>query len=501
METSDRWGPFPRWAGALLGAGLLGLCFYELRSVLSPIFLALGIAYLLDPLVDRFEARGVPRGAAITIVLAILGAVITLFLLLVLPGMVREVVHFLGDLPGQAAQLVRRIEPWLAERNIPIPHDLDEALSQLAIEPAELARHAAAPAQAIVGFVLGGTVSAIGVVARALIVPVLAFYLLYDFDRMTRGAADLVPPRIRPWVLEVAREIDVVLGQFVRGQLLVMTAMGLLYATAYSLVGVRLAVPIGMIAGLLAFIPYVGSGSALAMGLTMCVVDWTDWWKPLWVVVAYVACQTLEGFVIIPRVVGDKVGLPAVWVLVALMIGGEVFGFLGVLLAVPVAAVMKIFVIRGLRWYRQSALYREGQGVERVAELVAKTDATGPIAAITDLDTDTSAPLPPAEAPMPLEPPLVVPVGSGSESGSESESESGSGTGTGTGTGTGSGSASGSDPRSAATSAVASPESPPSRQPTPSRPPPRPSSRPPPPPPSLPPPAADDDPPADPDPS
>jgi predicted PurR-regulated permease PerM len=94
------------------------------------------------------------------------------------------------------------------------------------------------------------------------------------------------------------------------------------------------------------------------MALLMCVVDWTGWTKPLLVIVAYAVCQFLEGFVVVPRIVGDKVGLPAVWVLVALMIGGEVFGFLGVLLAVPVAAVVKIFVVRGLAWYRSSELYR-----------------------------------------------------------------------------------------------------------------------------------------------
>jgi len=163
---------------------------------------------------------------------------------------------------------------------------------------------------------------------------------------------------VRPMVVEIASEIDAVLGQFVRGQLLVMIAMGTLYAVAYSLAGVRLAIPIALVAGLLAFIPYVGSGSALTMALLMSVVDWTGWTKPVLVVLAYAVCQFLEGFVVVPRIVGDKVGLPAVWVLVALMIGGEVFGFLGVLLAVPVAAVVKIFVVRGLASYRASDLYR-----------------------------------------------------------------------------------------------------------------------------------------------
>lgn len=334
------------------------LLLYVLRGVLSPIFFSLGIAYLLDPVVDRFERAGVPRAAAIAVVLTLLALVGALFLLLVLPAIIREVVQFARELPAQLTALDHQVEPWLLAHGIPVPHTVDEALAELALAPTELASRAAAPAEAILQYVLGGTVTVIGAVASVLVIPVLVFYLLYDFDRMVEGARDLVPTRFRAKVVEVSREIDAVLGQFVRGQLLVMIAMGVLYAVAYTLVGVRLAIPIALVAGLLAFIPYVGSGSALVMALLMCVVDWTGWQKPVLVVVAYAVCQFLEGFVVVPRIVGDKVGLPAVWVLVALMIGGEVFGFLGVLLAVPVAAVVKIFVVRGLASYRGSELYR-----------------------------------------------------------------------------------------------------------------------------------------------
>jgi predicted PurR-regulated permease PerM len=339
----------------VLGALLL---LYALRGVLSPIFFSLGIAYLLDPVVDRFERAGVPRGAAIAVVLALLALVATLFLLLVLPAIVREVAQFAHELPGHLRALDAQVEPWLTAHGVPVPHTVDEALSELALAPSEIASRAAAPAQAVLSYLLGGTATVIGLVAGVLVIPVLVFYLLYDFDRIVDGVRDLIPLRSRDQVVEIAREIDAVLGQFVRGQLLVMIAMGILYAAAYSLVGVRLAIPIALVAGLLAFIPYVGSGSALVLALLMCVVDWTGWTKPLLVLVAYAVCQFLEGFVVVPRIVGDKVGLPAVWVLVALMIGGEVFGFLGVLLAVPVAAVVKIFVVRGLAWYRKSEVYR-----------------------------------------------------------------------------------------------------------------------------------------------
>lgn len=368
----------------LVGLVLVGAAVYAMRGVLTPIFTALGIAYLLDPLVDRFEVRGIPRGVAIAFVLAGLLVAVALFLLLVLPGVIHEVSVFLSGLPDELAELLSRLEPVLAEHGVAVPHSVNEALERLELDPATIASHAAAPAQAVLRGVLGGTASVVGTLASALVVPVLAFYLLYDFDRMTAAARDLVPMRLRPRVVEIAREIDEMLGQFVRGQLLVMIAMAFLYAVAYSLVGIRLAIPIALVAGLLAFIPYVGSGSALAMGLAMCLVDWDGWTRPVLVLIAYGICQALEGFVIIPRVVGDKVGLPAVWVLVALMIGGEIFGFLGVLLAVPVAAVAKIFVVRGLAWYRASPYYLGPEAKPTAVE------ARGP-AAEHELGTDERA--------------------------------------------------------------------------------------------------------------
>ena len=147
------------------------------------------------------------------------------------------------------------------------------------------------------------------------------------------------------------------LSQFLRGQLTVMAILAVLYSVAYALLGVQLAVPIGIVAGMLNFIPYLGSGFALVAGLLMSLLDGWHFWQLVGVVLAYAAVQTLEGFVITPRVVGHTVGLSEIWVLV-LFVGGELFGFLGVLLAVPAAAVAKIFVAPAVRYYRRTALFR-----------------------------------------------------------------------------------------------------------------------------------------------
>ena len=229
-------------------------------------------------------------------------------------------------------------------------HALDASTSTLA-------KQAALPLSAVAGWLLGETISVMGALAGMLLVPVFAAYLLIDFDRITAGVRDLIPPRYRDDVVEIARDVDGILGEFIRGQLIVMLILAVLYAVTYSLLGVRLAILIGVTAGLLSFIPYVGGGMALILGVVMALIYGDGWGQLVGVIIAYTIIQVLEGFVITPKVVGDKVGLSAVWVLFALMVGGEVFGFMGILLALPAAAVIKIFVVRGLSWYRASALF------------------------------------------------------------------------------------------------------------------------------------------------
>ena len=260
------------------------------------------------------------------------------------------------DLPQAVESAQARLTPLLAEFGIQMPGSFADVLSQLHIDSKQVAQ-AVAPAGRALGSLLGGTVSFLGALIGALMVPVFAAYLLYDFDRITAGIGALVPTRHRIAVTQIAKDVDAVLGEFFRGQLIVMLILALAYSVAYSLLGVRLAVVIGLAAGLLSFIPYVGGAAALGMALIMCLFDWQGWWQLGGVVAAYSFVQVLEGFVITPRIVGDKVGLSAVWVLFALAVGGELFGFMGVLLALPAAAVGKIFVTRGMNWYRSSELF------------------------------------------------------------------------------------------------------------------------------------------------
>jgi predicted PurR-regulated permease PerM len=341
-------------AGVLLIAGFI---VYWLRDVFTPIFLAFIIAYILDPIVDRLEAWKVPRPVAIVLVLGgTLGAIVV-FLALVLPSIISEVAGVIQELPRQIASLWSRLEPWLIEQGVPIPHSTQEWVERFGAYASEVASSILAPAGNVLSSIMGGTLSVIGSVVAVLVVLVFGVYLLSAFDRITAEVRELIPWRWRATVIGYAEEIDQILSQFVRGQLTVMAILAVLYSGAYAILGVRLALPIGIAAGMLNFIPYVGGAFALAAGVLMSLLGGWHPWQLIGIGVAYALVQTLEGFVITPRVVGKTVGLSEIWVLVALFVGGEIFGFLGILLALPTAAVAKIFVSRAVQYYRSTDLF------------------------------------------------------------------------------------------------------------------------------------------------
>jgi predicted PurR-regulated permease PerM len=341
-------------AGTIL---LMGYVFYWLRDILTPIFLAFVIAYILDPVVDGLEAWRVPRPVGIVMVLGGLVGALALLLALVVPSIAADVASVIQALPQQLATLWTKTEAWLQQYGIAVPHSPTEWIESLSTYASDVAKSILAPAGNILSTLMGGTLSVLGSLAAALIVLVLAIYLLNDFDRMIAGVSELIPLRWRATVTRYAAEIDDILTQFVRGQLTVMAVLAVLYSAAYALLGVRLAVPIGVAAGILNFIPYLGGAFALVAGVLMSLSGGWDLWQLIGIVVAYTVIQILEGFVITPRIVGKTVGLSEIWVLVALFIGGELFGFMGVLLALPAAAVAKIFVTHAVQYYRTTELF------------------------------------------------------------------------------------------------------------------------------------------------
>lgn len=363
MSERDK---LPRWV-MWLGLALAGVwLLYTLRGVLAPVFFAFLIAYMLDPLVDRIEqsrlvrARSYGRGVGIAVVLAGFFVIAALGVIVIVPMVYGEIASFLKRLPDLVARSRAEWEPILAGYGIEIPTSVGQAFEELHLDVQSVVAKGYGPFTAALKSFLGGTASAVAGIVASVMIPVFAFYLLYDFDRLIASAGTLIPPRHREEAERFFREIDAVLGQFFRGQFTVMIILGFLYAVGYGAIGVPLALPIGITAGVLAFIPYVGSLTALGLALLMTMLVWQGWSQLFWVLGVHAVIQGLEGFVITPKIMGDTVGISAIAVLLALLVGAELLGFTGVLLAVPTAAVLKILFQRLGSSYRGTDFYTRG---------------------------------------------------------------------------------------------------------------------------------------------
>jgi predicted PurR-regulated permease PerM len=282
---------------------------------------------------------------------------VVLLVLLVLPAVIADMAALASQLPAALQRGLEKLGPWLAERGVEIPSTSAEVISSVEEQLSSIAPTLLGSVRGLVSTFAFGTASVVSSFAAVVLVPILAAYLLLDFDRIMAAISNLIPPRYRKATLDIVGEVHAVLGLFVRGQLLVMLILGALLAAGYAAIGVPLAVPIGIVGGLLSFIPYVGGAVALGLGLLMAVLHYDGIGQLVGVVAVYSAIQLLEGFVITPYIVGDKLGLSALVVLFALMVGGELFGFLGVMLALPVAAIIKVFVGRWVLRYRASTLF------------------------------------------------------------------------------------------------------------------------------------------------
>jgi predicted PurR-regulated permease PerM len=344
---------FRRGVVLALVAGTLGVA-YLLRGVLVPLFFAFLLAYALDPFVDWLEARKIPRTLAAPVVMLAIGGLLTLILVFAVPMFIDELHAAAADMPTQLKGLEKRVEPWLWQYfHFKPPHTMSELGMQLNERlQAQFPNLVSAATVA-----LFGTLSYLAVVLSALIVPVFALYLLIDFDHIVERTGQLVPRRWYPQVADVARQIHRTLGGYVRGQLTVNIVLGALYATGLRFVDVRLAVPIGVLTGMLAFVPYIGFGCGLLLATGMAALDWQGPGRLLGVVAIMLGVQALDGLLVTPRIVGRSVGLAPIEVLLTMMAAGTLFGFLGVLLAVPLGAVVKILVHRIVKAYLASDFY------------------------------------------------------------------------------------------------------------------------------------------------
>lgn len=356
----------------LILALLLGAVLYLLAPVLTPFVVAALFAYLMDPLVDRLERRGLGRGLAVALVFLVGSIVVIAVLLVLVPFIERQIANFLAQLPVWVDWFQNRATPWLEARfGISL-----EILDTRRLIDALQANWKAAGG--IAATVLGGVsksgMTVIGWLLNLVMIPVVAFYLLRDWDLLVERIHALLPRSIEPVVSRLAEESDVVLGAFLRGQLSVMVALGVFYGAGLWFAGISVGPLIGMIAGLISFVPYLGAITGVIMAIIAALVQYQDWFHLLLVLGVFGIGQLIEGYVLVPKLVGDKIGLHPVAVIFAVLAGGELFGFLGVLLALPVASVVMVLLRYAHERYTQSQLYRQA---EQPTIVVAGTPMAG----------------------------------------------------------------------------------------------------------------------------
>ncbi len=331
----------------MVTAVLAVFLLWWLGNVLVPFFLGAALAYVFNPLARRMERAGLSRLLSVAIIALLVLLVLALAILLILPAVVSEVGALVTTLPELGGRLRGVIEPWL-------PGPSEDVGARISSIGETLRTSGAAMLQGI----LAGVMGAVNVVATLLLAPVIAFYLLLDWDKMIERVDALLPREHAGTIRGLMNEIDHTLAAFLRGQALVCLILGALYAGALMLVGLDSALFAGFLAGFVSFIPYLGAllGGAVAVGLALAQF-WGEWWLIGIVVVIFVVGQFIEGNILSPRLVGGSVGVHPVWVIFALSLMGALFGFAGLLVAVPVAAVVAVLVRHGTARYMDSALY------------------------------------------------------------------------------------------------------------------------------------------------
>ena len=337
--------------GLLLGL----LALYLLRDILLPFVAGLAIAYMLDPVCDWLERRGFSRPAATVIISACIVIILVVALVFLLPIVEQQIVDFAGRLPGFVEALANRLLPTLAS--------VGEQLGITSLS--DLSANAGSQAAGILGWIGGAVAGLLGrgmaianLLSLLFITPVVAFYLLRDWDRLVREIDSLLPQRHAETIRRELKAIDRTLAGFARGQATVCLLLAIFYAAGLSLIGINFGFAIGLGIGFLSFIPYVGSITGFIVSVGVALAQFGGWTHVGLVVALFALGQLLEGYVLTPRLVGGRVGLHPVWVIFALLAGGALFGFVGLLLAVPVAAAIGVLVRFGVERYRRSSYFR-----------------------------------------------------------------------------------------------------------------------------------------------
>ena len=334
-----------------IAAVVLLLTLWFLGDVLLPFLVGGAIAYFLDPVADRLERLGLSRASSTAVITLVMVLIVVLLVLAVIPTLVNQTVALVNAAP----EISKNLQTFLTDR---FPELTDET-SILRKTLADLAGFIQSKGATLAQGIVSSAMSVLSAVIFIIVVPVVAFYMLLDWDRMVARIDELLPRDHAPVVRRLAGEIDRVLAGFVRGQLSVCVVLGTYYSVALMLAGLDFGLVVGATAGAITFIPYVGAiiGGVLAIGLALFQF-WGDWVSIGIVAAIFAAGQFIEGNILTPKLVGKSVGLHPIWLLLALSAFGSLFGFVGMLVAVPVAASIGVLTRFAAERYTDSLLYR-----------------------------------------------------------------------------------------------------------------------------------------------
>lgn len=392
LGPEERWLRYERYpyllaklaTFAIVGGALLYVV-QAIENVLFPVAISFLLAYLLDPAIDRFEARGYSRTTGIALFLALGAAAVTGFLLFLSPT-IAHLISQVGDVFPQLADRVQndllpRLRELAGDR---VPDDLDALIAQYGDTARQALPSLANAVRSALTNVWDQTGAIAGSVLNIVLVPILTFYFLRDFDVMRLAAVEYLPVHNRAVLLDRIAKMDEVVGAWFRGQIEVAAILAVLYALGLGLtmgfsgIGFTSGIAVGLLAGFLNVVPYFGFLVGILLSTAMVLLDWHGWWPLVGVGATFAIVQALEGYVVTPRVVGEKVGLSPVVVIVALLLGGELLGVLGVVLALPLAGIARVLLPDLIRWYRESDLFT---GVVRRLPTEAAPSGVDPVGA------------------------------------------------------------------------------------------------------------------------
>ena len=337
-----------------VAAGVL-LLLWLLGPVLTPFIIAAVLAYALHPAVEAMAARRVPRLLAVVLVEAVAIVALLALVLLIIPVIAKEVPLLKEQIPLLIERANKSLVPWLAQFGIHV--SLDSASIKAFLLKALDANFEDWMGTVLSSARIGGSML-LALIGNALLMPLVLFYLLLDWLNLVERAQALIPPRQRPAVLGFLDECDSVLGQYLRGQVLVMVVLAVYFSVALAIAGFDLALPVGVFTGLAFFIPYLGFGLGLVLALLAGALQFGGWYGVIAVAVIYGVGQVTESLVLTPRLVGERIGLNPLAVIFALLSFGHLFGLVGVLIALPVSAVLLVALRRAQGAYLSSRLYQ-----------------------------------------------------------------------------------------------------------------------------------------------